>query len=99
MSAPADSIRIHPGNLTDALTLRRLTSLGRCTRIDGDAAGVLVVRNWPGLSSGEELLWAVLAWLNGQGDLPDAGTLASGLDTPSYAAVRGVVGETALVTR
>ena len=82
------SIRINPGNLSDALDLRNATSLGGCTTIDSDAAGrVVIARNWPRLSSGEELLWRVLAWLQGADDLPSDDDLRAGLDGPSQVAV------------
>jgi hypothetical protein len=45
-----------------------------------------MARRWPSLSTGEELLWSVMSWLNGQGDLPDRDTLAARLDEGNYAA-------------
>ena len=59
-----------------------------CTTIDSDDAGrVVIVRNWPRLSSGEELLWRVLGWLQGADDLPSDDDLRAGLDGPSQVAV------------
>jgi hypothetical protein len=83
----SDTIRINPGNLTAAMCLHRDTCLAGSTKIDNDDAGFFIARNWPGLSSGEELVWACLAWMNGQGDLPDRGSLAATLDFGNLAVV------------
>lgn len=84
MTAPTltpDRIAISPGQLAVSLELRTLSALDFCTDVDGDGAGNLfIVRRWPTLSSGEQLLWRVLAWLNGQGECPSEADLNAGLD-------------------
>jgi hypothetical protein len=93
-----DRITIRPGNLTTALLLRSSTCLALCTDIDSDSTGhVNVVRKWPSLSSGEEVVWSVLAYLNGQGNLPTRETLAAELDTRNYASVLAVLTDEGLV--
>lgn len=59
-----------------SLVLARYSALKYSVTHDGDT----VERNWPNLSSGEELLWQVLASINGQGDAPADDDLAAGLD-------------------
>ncbi len=51
-----------------------------------------IIRADYGLSSGEELLWAVLAWLCDTGPLPPLRQLESQLDHPNFVAVRRVLG-------
>lgn len=86
------AIRITPGQLTDSLALRNSSALAGCTVIDSDDAGVFIERKWPSLSTGEELLWRVLEWVNGGSDLPDDATLATGLDAVNLAAARTAIG-------
>lgn len=78
------------GTLDASHRLRNNTALLYCTRIEG---GERIVKEWPRLSSGEEVLWSVLGWLNGVCDLPDAETLAACLDTANLAVVTAVVAE------
>jgi hypothetical protein len=85
-------IRVQPGQLAESMDLRRTTALAECTNIDVDDDGVFVARNWPRLSSGEEVLWTVLAWLNGQADRPDEADLRAALDVPNLNAVLAVSG-------
>lgn len=85
------TIRITPGQFTDSAALIHATALEDCTRIDGDDAGIFVERNWPTLSSGEELLWALLSWLNGVGEQPSVADLADGLDTVNLLAAMDAV--------
>lgn len=84
-------IRIAPGQLSDCLTLRASSALEGCTEVDGDDAGVFIARRWPSLSSGEELLWQVLAWLNGASERPTEMDLRAGLDDTNYAAAMAAV--------
>ena len=49
---------------------------------------------WPTLSSGEELLWSVLAWLNGQGECPERWELEAGLDAANTAAALAAIAST-----
>ena len=82
-----DTIRISPGQLSAVLDFRATSALAGCTKVDGDDNGVFIARNWPSLSSGEELLWRVLAWMNGASDLPEPDDLIAGLDTVNLLAV------------
>lgn len=87
-----DVLVISPGQLTPSLALRNSSALIGCTTIDSDASGrVIFVRNWPSLSSGEERLWNVLAWLNGQATYPDMADLEAHLDSDNYFAVVSAV--------
>ncbi len=87
-----DALVISPGQLTASLDLRRRTALAGCTKVDSDSTGrVIFVRNWPSLSSGEERLWNVLAWLNGQATYPDMADLEAHLDSDNYLAVVSAV--------
>lgn len=91
-----DVIHINPGNLSAALDLRNRTPLAHCTRLDSnESGGIYVERNWPSLSSGEELVWSVLGWLNGQDERPSMDDLRGGLDGATYAAVAAVLWEQA----
>jgi hypothetical protein len=83
-------IRISPGQLAESMDLRRTTALEGCTNIDGDAAGMFIAKRWPRLSSGEEALWACLAWLNGHSERPTDADLRAALDDANYAAVSQV---------
>lgn len=87
----SDAIAVRPGNLTAALELRSATPLRACTDLAYTDAGVSIVRNWPRLSSGEELVWEVLGYLNGANPLPAADVLTTGLDTPTLSAVRRIL--------
>lgn len=86
-----DIIRINPGNQSATIELRASTCLAASTRLDSDAAGMFIARNWPGLSSGEELVWSVIGWLNGQDHMPERATLAATLDKGNYDAVMRVL--------
>ena len=86
------AIRVSPGQLSDCLTLRANSALHGCTDIDGDDAGVFITARYPRLSSGEELLWSVLAWLNGAPDAPSIDDLRSGLDEGNYTAALAALG-------
>lgn len=85
------TIRILPGQASDTLALRNHSALGFCTDLDGDDAGLFITRRYPSLSSGEELLWRVMAWLNGADDLPSRDDLAAGLDTANYTAALAAI--------
>lgn len=87
----ADRIVLTDAAFDESHHLRNRTALLGCTSVDGDA----FVKAWPRLSSGEELLWAVLGWLNGVCDLPTSDTLRAGLDGGNFAVVRDLVGATA----
>lgn len=87
-----DVLVISAGQLTPSLALRNSSALIGCTRIDSDPSGrVVMVRNWPQLSSGEERLWLVLAWLNGQASYPDMADLEAHLDSENYRAAVAAV--------
>lgn len=86
-----DTIRILPGQLSDSLALRSSSALADCTSIDSDNAGVFIAAKWPSLSTGEALLWLVLAWLNGGTDLPTAADLRAGLDAGNYKAAAAAI--------
>lgn len=85
-----DHIRIT--NMYDSLALRANSALAMCTTVESDAAGKLIVPNWPSLSSGESLLWRVMGWLNGSDDLPTASDLRAGLDGPNLKAASVAIG-------
>lgn len=87
-----DTIRAIPGQLTDGLALWSGTALYGCVTVEGDDAGPYFQLKWPGLSSGERLLWRVLAYLNGANDCPTDADLRAGLDDLNYAAVVAVFG-------
>lgn len=87
----SDTIRIAPGQFADSATLIRSSALDGCTVIDGDDAGIFIARNWPTLSSGEELLWSLLSWLNGVGEQPSVVDLANGLDSTNLLAAMDAV--------
>lgn len=84
------TIRIVPGQVADSLALRNDSALAYCTEVDGDHEGVLIRAKWPTLSTGEQLLWRVLGWLNGADDLPPESDLRAGLDVRNLAAVQAV---------
>lgn len=79
------TIRISAGQLSDSLALRAASALESCTEVDGDEEGVFIARRWPSLSTGEELLWQVLAWFNGVGEVPSEADLRAGLDAENFA--------------
>jgi hypothetical protein len=87
------TISITPGAITSSLDLRRTTALEPHVAVIHDAGlGSLVLVAPPyRMSSGEQLLWDVLAWLSGHGDLPSATDLRAGLDADNYAAVQTVL--------
>lgn len=92
-AATTDRITLVPGQYTPSSVLRRDSALAGCTKIDVNGEGrVYIARNWPTLSRGEELLWSLLAWLNGDGPRPDLDDLRAGLDADNYAAARAAVG-------
>lgn len=87
-----DVIVISPGQLSACLDLRRTSSLIGCISVDSDTTGrVIFKRKWPQLSSGEERLWLVLAWLNGQASYPDMADLEAHLDADNYRAAVAAV--------
>lgn len=69
----ADTILIPPGGDQLALlTYVQTTALASCTVLDhADDGSVAVIRRWPDLSSGEELLWRLLVAMI-DGDLAEA---------------------------
>lgn len=87
-----DTIRATPGQLTDGLALWSGTALAGCVTVEGDDAGPYFQLKWPGLSSGERLLWRCLGWLNGADDRPSNEDLRAGLDVANYAALVAVIG-------
>lgn len=85
-------VLVSPGQLAATLELRAGTALAGCTTLDSDPEGrVLVARKWSSLSSGEELLWRCLDWLNGGSDLPAWADLVAGLSADNLPTVRGVL--------
>ena len=91
MSQP---ITVLPGQLSSTLALTNGTALRGCTSLDSDDIGrVVVVRKWPGLSSGEELLWRCLDWINGGSDLPAWDDLEAGLSSDNLPTVWDVLAE------
>lgn len=90
MNRPTDDrvVTISPGQAGVSLDLRNNTALINCVTVDSDDSGRLIFRkNWDRLSSGEELLWRVLGWLNGSSSLPERDDLTAGLDASNLAAV------------
>ncbi|GAA2007856.1 hypothetical protein [Nocardioides kribbensis] len=83
-----DAIRVRPGQLSAVLDFRATSALGGCTTIDSDEQGIFIARNWPSLSTGEEILWRVLGWMNGQADLPSDSDLEAELDAGNQRAVQ-----------
>ena len=97
---PTDRINISPGQLSVSLELRTLSALDFCTEVDGDGNGNLFIRRlWPSLSTGEELLWRVLAWLNGQGECPTRSELDAGLDAVNVGVALAAIDADLGVTR
>lgn len=87
-----DVMWLLPGQVTVSLELRLNSALAYCTAVDGDDSGrVSIGRNWPSLSTGEELLWEVLAWLNGHGTYPDLERLRAHLDDTNLRAAMTAV--------
>lgn len=82
-----DTIRVLPNHLLATIQLHANTALADCTTIEEHGNGHALVRNWPGLSSGEELLWSVAAWLNDAGQRPSWDSLRDGLDVMNLAAI------------
>lgn len=81
------TINLAPHALATSLVLRNATSLNNSTTItQSDDGSLSIVRNWPRFSSGEELLWSVLAWLNGATYCPSMPDLERGLDAENLAA-------------
>lgn len=78
-----------------SLIFHAASGLYDCTTIEYGSDGPSIVKNWPRLSSGEQLLWRVLAWLNDAGDLPSADELRDGLDADNYAAVTKTIARAA----
>lgn len=92
--AAADALAVRDDQLTNTIDLRRLTALAGCTTLAITSGRGTLTRNWPRLSAGEELLWTVAAWLNGQADLPPIDTLRDGLDRSNWIVVRHVISGT-----
>lgn len=85
------TIRILPGQFADSAQLIHSSALEDCTTIDGDDAGIFVEQaDWK-LSTGEELLWSLLSWLNGVGEQPTVADLADGLDPGNLLAAMDAV--------
>ena len=82
-----DTIRVLDHQLLATIDLRRNTALRDCTMITTESGMHAMTRNWPGLSSGEELLWEIAAWLNDAGPRPSWARLRDGLDVANLAAV------------
>lgn len=89
MTAP-ESITVTAGQLTDTLTLLHGTALNGCCELVAEHP-IRIARRWPVLSSGEELLWRVLAWVNGGGDLPSDADLRAGLSSDQWPALNIVL--------
>lgn len=85
-------VTISPGQASISLDLRNNTALIGCVKVDSDDSGRLIfVKPGYKLSSGEELLWLVLGWLNGHNWLPERDDLVAGLDATNLAAVDLIV--------
>lgn len=84
-------IVVSPGQLADTLDLIHGTALAGCTTLGDDEGHVAVIRDWPSLSTGEELLWRLLAWVNGADDRPDWAELEAGLSVDNLPTVRAVL--------
>lgn len=65
------------------------SALAGCVRLDLDP--LRVTKLWPGLSTGEQLLWDALASLNGDGQV-DLSACADRLDATSARALHIAVG-------
>jgi hypothetical protein len=88
-----DMLVLVPGQFSASLDFRNATALAGCTKVEvADDGQLSIVRKWPQLSSGEEKLWGVLAWLNGKASYPDLADLRVSLDVANYAAVVATVG-------
>ena len=74
-----------------SLELRVTTCLRDCTVSGTDDHGDFIEKAWPVISSGEELVWQVLAWINGRGSLPSVDDLRAGLDEPNLRSVVAVL--------
>tara|TARA_R100000655_G_scaffold92848_1_gene134039 strand:+ start:6329 stop:6625 length:297 start_codon:yes stop_codon:yes gene_type:complete len=90
----SEHITVSAGQMPSTLALINGTALRGCTTLDSDDIGrVIVVRKWPGLSSGEELLWRCLDWVNGGSDLPAWDDLEAGLSSDNLPTVWDVLTE------
>lgn len=85
------TIHLRADRVTASVVLHAATALYDCSALELTSAGSQITRAWPRLSTGEELLWSVLAWLNGQGELPSMDDLAAGLDADNLTAVRKAI--------
>jgi hypothetical protein len=90
-----DHIHVLGDQWLATIGLRADTALRHCT-VFTVADGLATLTNLrPGcLSSGEQLLWQVAAWLNGRADLPDLIELRDTLDTPNWIVVRDLIADT-----
>lgn len=86
------TINLIPAALGTSLIFRKNSALANCTRIEQAEDGSLtVVRSWPRLSSGEEMLWAVLDFVNGAMWCPSLPDLKAGLDSSNFAAAKAAI--------
>ncbi len=80
------TIYLAPAQVSASLDLRVQSALLDCTTVGDTGSRLFITRNWPGLSTGEEQLWQVLAWLNGLADRPAMVDLQAHLDPANLAA-------------
>lgn len=91
-----NTITIQPNQVRTSVVFHAASALYDCTRLELSAGhGIQVHKNWPRLSRGEELLWQVLAWLNGNGDRPTDAELADVLDADNLAAATKTIARAA----
>lgn len=83
-----NTITIDPAQVRTSVVFHASSALYDCTQLEmASGEGMQVHKKWPRLSRGEELLWQVLAWVNGQGDRPTDADLVEHLDADNLAAV------------
>lgn len=82
-----DTIPIKREAFNATLDLVTTTALVDCTSMDAVGDDFALTLRWPGISTGERLLWRVAGWLNDADTLPADDDLRAGLDSSNYAAV------------
>lgn len=88
-----DSISVLPEQITNTIDLRRTTALAGCTTMTVSNGRGILAKNWPGLSSGEEQLWHLAAWINAHADQPDLARLAADLDDENFMAAIAAIAQ------
>lgn len=91
---PGDTIHVLENQWLTTIGLRADTALRHCTIFTVTNGAATLANLRPGcLSTGEQLLWQVAAWLNGLAELPDPIVLRDTLDAENWTVVRDLVAD------